>query len=76
MPASVYVTEPLGGETVVDLTLGDRVVKATTSPTLQLRSDQPVRLTFESRRLHLFSEEGDALLSAAGEDVFRVSAAL
>jgi multiple sugar transport system ATP-binding protein len=75
VPAKVYVTEPLGGETVVDLTLGDRVVKATTSPTLQLQPDQPVRLTFESRRLHLFSEDGDALLSAAGEDVFRVSAA-
>ncbi len=75
VPASVYVTEPLGGETVVDLTLGDRIVKATTPPTLQVRSDQPVRLTFESRRLHVFSEAGDALLSAAGEDLFRVSAA-
>ncbi|MFN8187158.1 MAG: ABC transporter ATP-binding protein [Gaiellales bacterium] len=75
IPASVYVTEPLGGETVVDLTLGDRVVKATTPPTLQLRSDQPVRLSFEARRLHVFAEDGSALLSAAGEDVFQVSPA-
>ena len=34
IPASVYVTEPLGGETVVDLHLDDRVVKALAPPTL------------------------------------------
>ena len=31
--ANVFVTEPLGGETVVDLHLGDRVVKALAPPT-------------------------------------------
>ena len=35
--ASVFVTEPLGGETVVDLHLGDRVVKALAPPTVELR---------------------------------------
>jgi multiple sugar transport system ATP-binding protein len=70
---SVYVTEPLGGETVVDLQLDDRVVKALAPPTLALKQDQPVRARLDPRRLHVFNENGDALLSAAGADLFTVS---
>jgi multiple sugar transport system ATP-binding protein len=73
IPATVYVTEPLGGETVVDLALGDRVVKALAPPTLGLQPDQRVRARFDERRLHVFTEEGQALLSAAGEDLFRLT---
>jgi multiple sugar transport system ATP-binding protein len=73
--ATVYVTEPLGGETVVDLQLDDRVVKALAPPTLVLKQDQPVRARLDPRRLHVFNEDGDALLSAAGADVFTVSVA-
>jgi multiple sugar transport system ATP-binding protein len=73
IPAKVYVTEPLGGETVVDLELGDRVVKALAPPTLKLEPDQAVKLRFDPKRLHVFSEDGDAILSAAGEDVFTVA---
>ena len=72
--ASVYVTEPLGGETVVDLQLDDRVVKALAPPTLKLKQDQAVKARLDTRRLHVFSDEGDALLSAAGADLFQVSA--
>jgi multiple sugar transport system ATP-binding protein len=74
VPATVYVTEPLGGETIVDLKLGDRVVKALAPPTLGLRQDQPVRALLEPRRLHVFTEEGEAVLSAAGANVFAVTA--
>jgi multiple sugar transport system ATP-binding protein len=73
IPTSVYVTEPLGGETVVDLTLGDRVVKAIAPPTLKLSADQAVRASLDPRRLHVFSEDGEALLSAAGADIFQLS---
>jgi multiple sugar transport system ATP-binding protein len=73
--ATVYVTEPLGGETVVDLQLGDRVVKALAPPTLQVAQDQLVRARLDPRRLHVFSEDGTALLSAAGTELFRVQAA-
>jgi multiple sugar transport system ATP-binding protein len=73
IPASVYVTEPLGGETVVDLELGDRVVKALAPPTLSVRADQALRVRFEPRRLHVFTEEGEAVLSAAGADLFQVT---
>ncbi len=73
VPASVYVTEPLGGETVVDLHVADRMVKALAPPTLGLKSDQEVRLRLDPRRLHVFAEEGDAVLSAAGADLFQVA---
>jgi multiple sugar transport system ATP-binding protein len=74
IPAKVYVTEPLGAETVVDLELADRVVKAIAHPSLELQSDQAIRVELEPRRLHLFTEEGETALSAAGADVFELSA--
>jgi multiple sugar transport system ATP-binding protein len=72
VPAVVYVTEPLGGETVVDLRLGAQIVKALAPPTLMLSPEQQVRARLDPRRLHLFSEDGTALLSAAGDEVFSV----
>jgi multiple sugar transport system ATP-binding protein len=72
--ANVFVTEPLGGETVVDLHLGDRVVKALAPPTDRFAADEAVRITFDPRRLHLFDAHGDALASAAGESFFEVGA--
>jgi ABC-type sugar transport system ATPase subunit len=71
--ATVYANEPLGGETVVDLKLGDRVVKALAPPTLELSLDAEVRILLDARRLHVFDHAGDAAVSAAGADaVFRV----
>jgi multiple sugar transport system ATP-binding protein len=75
VPATVYVTEPLGGETVVDLDLADRVVKALAPPTVKLKADQAVRVSIDPRRVHVFTESGDALLSAAGADLFEISVA-
>ncbi len=73
MKATVYVTEPLGGETVVDLQLGERVLKVLAPPTLKLKQDQVVRARLDHTRVHLFTEAGDAVVSAAGEDVFTVT---
>jgi multiple sugar transport system ATP-binding protein len=73
VPATVYVTEPLGGETVVDLQLGDRVIKALAPPALKLQQDQAVRIQLDPKRLHIFTDEGESVLSAAGADVFAVS---
>jgi len=74
-PATVYVTEPLGGETVVDLRLGDRVVKALAPPSIDLVQDAPVRVSLDPLRLHVFKEDGDTVLSAAGANLFSVHAA-
>lgn len=73
IPASVYVTEPLGGETVADLNIGDRMIKVLAPPTLKLKQDQAVRVTFDSKRLHVFTNEGEAVVSAAGDDIFALS---
>jgi multiple sugar transport system ATP-binding protein len=73
-PATVYVTEPLGGETVVDLQLGDRIVKALTPPSVDLVPDARVRVSLDPSRLHVFTESGEAVLSAAGESIFSVRA--
>lgn len=73
--ATVYVTEPLGGETVVDLRLGDQIIKALAPPGLSPEIDQAIRVGFDERKLHLFTEGGDAILSAAGEAVFELETA-
>jgi multiple sugar transport system ATP-binding protein len=73
--ATVYVTEPLGGETVVDLRLGDHLVKSLAPPTMQLRQDERVAIRLDPRRLHVFTQDGEAVVSAAGEELFAVSPA-
>lgn len=69
---SVYETEPLGSETVVDIRLGEQIFKVLVPPGLQLQPDQPIGVQLDLTRLHLLGEEGDTLLSAAGGDVFAV----
>jgi len=71
--ATVYVTEPLGGETVVDLQLGDRVIKALAPPTTKVEPDASVGVVLDPTRLHLFDADGNALLSAAGAEGFSVA---
>jgi multiple sugar transport system ATP-binding protein len=75
--ADVFVTEPLGGETVVDLHLGGQVLKALTPPALAPNPGDRVRVGFDPRRLHVFDgETGSALVSAGGSDgVFAVESA-
>src|SRR5262249_20728536 len=73
--ATVYVTEPLGGETVVDLRLGDRPIKALAPAASRLAPDQRVSLRLDPRRLHVFAEDGSPLLSAAGAESFALRAA-
>ncbi len=72
LPAAVYVTEPLGGETVVDLRLGDRVVKALAPSSVELVQDAPVRIWLDPSRLHVFKEDGETVLSAAGASIFSI----
>ncbi len=73
IPATIYAVEPLGGETVVDLHVADRVVKAIAPPTVRFKTDESVRVTFDPRRIHLFNAEGDVLVSAAGSAAFDVA---
>jgi ABC-type sugar transport system ATPase subunit len=64
----VVTTEPLGGETVVDLLVADRITKALVDPTLQVEDGQDVLVQLDPTRIHLFDADGDTLVSAAGAD--------
>ncbi len=73
IPVTVYATEPLGGETVVDVTLGDRVIKALAPPTLDLSVDDRVGVALDPQRLHVFDETGATAVSAGGASgIFRI----
>ena len=73
--ATVYVSEPLGGETVVDLQVGNTLVKALAPPSVAVTQDAEVMVALDPARLHVFTSEGETVLSAAGEPVFSVRAA-
>ena len=75
LAARIYATEPLGGETVVDVTLGDRVIKLIAPPALVLTQDAEIRIVLDSARLHVFDEHGLTALSSAGaQGVLRIRA--
>ncbi|MBI1881333.1 MAG: ABC transporter ATP-binding protein [Chloroflexi bacterium] len=62
IPARVSVVEPLGSETIVDLALGSELIKVTVSPTQTLAEGQPVWVTFDPAKLHLFDPATDQRL--------------
>ena len=64
------MTEPLSGENVVELQVGERVVKAVAPPTVRFAADEAVKIALDPRRLHVFDADGAALASAAGESIF------
>ncbi|MBT3909203.1 MAG: ABC transporter ATP-binding protein [Rhodospirillaceae bacterium] len=64
--ANVYEVEPLGGFTIVDCNIGEKVLKVQIpgQPTFEL--GQAIKLGFDSKRAHLFDgPTGDVLASAA-----------
>jgi multiple sugar transport system ATP-binding protein len=72
--ATVFTTEPLGGETVIDLHLGDQVIKALTPPTVAPEPDERVRIVFDTERLHVFGPDEQTAVSAGGQaGVFALS---
>ena len=63
MPVEVYSFEPLGAETIVELTPGkdesgrDVILKARTEPTLDVRIGQSLWMTFVPERIHFFDAD-------------------
>ena len=51
------------------------MIKALVPPHLEFEENQEVRVDLDPSRLHVFDEAGDALLSAGGEPIFRVTPA-
>ncbi len=54
LAGQVFVVEPLGDRNIVDVQLGEEIVKVKTPPTVMLQAGQPVWLTPNPDRLHLF----------------------
>ena len=55
--AEIFVTEPLGNETIVDVKLGDEVFKIIDEPDFEGKSKQTVWIELNTSKLHLFHKE-------------------
>ena len=60
--AEIYTTEPLGDSTILDLKVGDKLVKAVVAPTFEGEAGAKVWIRFPSERIHLFDRaSGEAI---------------
>jgi multiple sugar transport system ATP-binding protein len=61
--AEVYVTEPLGSEVIVDLKVGDKLVKAKTALDFRINIGEKVWIGFNKEKMHLFDKKtGQAII--------------
>ncbi len=56
VPAEVYVTEPLGNETIVDVKIGNDVMKVLTGSDFAGNPGDSIWITINVHKLHLFHE--------------------
>src|SRR5690606_6587570 len=63
LPAKVYVTEPLGDRTIVDMQLGSATVKVKADPEFKAASGDRLGMRFDPTRIHVFDK-------SSGEAVF------
>ena len=58
MAASIYVTEPLGHNLIVDVRFGDRIIRARADRNIDrlasLQPDDPVYIRFDAAQIHMF----------------------
>ena len=72
--AEIYVVEPLGNETVVDIKLGNNIIKVLTDADFMGTSGQKIWLNLRLDRLHFFDEEsGQCLLHSSEDSVLRMT---
>jgi ABC-type sugar transport system ATPase subunit len=65
--AEVYVTEPLGNKTIVDIKLGGDIIKAMTRGSFTGNPGQKIWITFKALKLHLFARDSGDCLAHASE---------
>jgi multiple sugar transport system ATP-binding protein len=61
-PAHVYAVEPLGDRTIVDLRLGETIVKVRAGPSFDAPQGEQLWLDIDQARMHLFDPRTDAAL--------------
>ena len=59
----VYVVEPLGSENIIDLKIGENILKVKTLPTVQPSIGQPVQMWFNKDRMHVFDKSTEKAIS-------------
>ncbi len=74
MRCRVIAVEPLGGEAIVDLDLGGRIVKAMTGPDVRIEPDELLPVAFDLSRIHLFGGDGRSVYAAGGATTFAPAA--
>ena len=63
--ANVYEVEPLGAFTIVDVNIGEKILKVQAAGLPDYELGQPVRLGIEAAKCHLFDEStGEAIRNA------------
>jgi len=60
--AKVYVVEPLGSETIVDVKLGNSIIKVTSRAESPPAVGDPVWIGFNKKRIHLFDRKTKELV--------------
>jgi ABC-type sugar transport system ATPase subunit len=62
IPAEIYVVEPLGNEKVIDVKMGEEIIKVLAEPDFPGRPGDKVRLGMNRGRLHFFDTETEVCL--------------
>ncbi|MDR3470168.1 MAG: ABC transporter ATP-binding protein [Devosia sp.] len=65
VPGRVYIVEPTGDVTYVQVKLGSAIVVVSLDPHVPIAPDEPVWLAFDQDKLHLFDGETGMALSAS-----------
>jgi multiple sugar transport system ATP-binding protein len=69
--SQVYVTEPLGNETIVDVKVGEHIIKVIAEADFAGDTNQEIWLTLNESKLHLFYEDsGECFCHATIDDRF------
>jgi multiple sugar transport system ATP-binding protein len=72
--AEIYVVEPLGNETVVDIKLGNSIIKVLADADFLGTSGEKVWISLRQDRLHFFDEDsGQCLLHTSEDSVYRIA---
>lgn len=61
IPGEVYSVEPLGEYVIVDVTVGDDLIKAKTSPGFTAEIGEQVYLSFDEKSIYIYDRKGELL---------------
>ena len=73
IPTEIFVSEPLGNETIVDIKLGQEIIKILAEADFPGVRGNKVWIEFDRAKFHLFRKEtGECLYHASSEALFQI----